>query len=121
MGRSTDSYLTDAGYPLFETLDSSHSTVSVQATIDRYASEATMIGRGPVEEWSFTVETDVQPMIGSYWEGDWCDLDTGMYNDVDGTGNPYLFEGGPHRLRITGMSGDEEGRTVKITTMPVFT
>lgn len=120
VGRSIDPTLTDAGYPLFEYLDSSHTTVSEQATIDRYAAEVTMIGRGAVEEWSFTVESGVQPTLGSYWEGDWCDLDTAAYDPATGTGDPYLYEAGVHRLRITGMSGDEKALTVGINTQPVF-
>lgn len=95
VGRSIDPTLTDAGYPLFESLDSSHSSVDVQATLDRYASEATVMGRGPVEQWSFKVEANARPYLGAFWEGDFCEIELAAYgqreivtdgftSDVDG-------------------------------------
>ena len=119
VGRSIDPTLTNDGYALFESLDGSHSSVSEQTTLDRYAGEATTLGEGPVVEWSFDVEANAQPYLGAFWEGDFCDVDIATYDPATGTGDPYLFEGGTFRRRIVGMSGDEKGLTVGVTLAPV--
>lgn len=119
VARSSDSWLTDHGWPLLESLDSSHSSVSEQGTLDGYATASTLQGRGPLEEWSFTVEANTSPRLAEFWEGDWCVVDVDGYNPDTGTGDPYLYE--PvygARRRITGISGDEQGLTVKVTTAP---
>ncbi|PRB01745.1 hypothetical protein [Microbacterium sp. MYb64] len=79
VSRSVDSTLTDLGYAAFESLDSSHSSVSEQGTLDGYAGESTTIGRSALELWSFDVEAARQPFLGAYWEGDFCTLTLGQY------------------------------------------
>jgi hypothetical protein len=116
VARSVDPYLVERGFPLLESLDSSHSSVSKQATLDGYAAEGTTLGRGPVEEWSFNVEADTNPKLSSYWEGDWCDISIPAYNPERGDGDPYLFEKYTSRRRITGFSGNVKGDIVNITT-----
>lgn len=119
VARAADSWLQDHGWALFESLDSSHSSVSVQATLDAYAKENVALGRGPIEEWSFTVEANTSPMLGEYWEGDWCVVSLAPYIEgVDNGGDPYEFEGASQRRRITGISGDITGLTVKVSTLP---
>ncbi|GLU88962.1 hypothetical protein [Agromyces sp. NBRC 114283] len=119
VARASDSWLVDRGWALFESLDSTHSSVSVQATLDAYAKENVAIGRGPVEEWSFTVEANTSPMLGEYWEGDWCVVELAPYDaEQDTGGDPYEFEGASTRRRITGISGDERGLTIDVTTAP---
>lgn len=117
VARSIDTTLTDAGYPLLESLDSSHTSVSEQSTLDNYAGEATLLGRGPLETWDFTVETNRQPYLGSYWEGDWCTLTIAGYDPETGEGDPYLYEKQESERRIVSMSGDAVNDTVKIKTM----
>lgn len=79
VSRSTDTTLTDIGYAAFETLDSSHTSVSEQPTLDGYTGEATTLGRSALELWSFTAEAARQPFLGAYWEGDFCTLTMGSY------------------------------------------
>lgn len=79
VARSIDTTLTDAGFPLFEQLDSSHSSVEIQSTLDDYAKEATRFGRSSWDEWSFTVEANSIPRLTEYWEGDFCDITIAPY------------------------------------------
>ena len=145
VARSYDKTLVDFGYPLFETVDSSHSTVELQSTLDDYAAENTTAGRGPYEVWSFDAEANQQPYLGSYGVGDYCDLhfapyipETGASETLypsadlypseslyptgkpvwDSPGDPYLIEGGEYRQRIIGISGDEKSETVRINCAP---
>ena len=94
VSRSSDTGLVDEGYPLFERLDSSHSSVEEQATLDGYAAEATAVGGAPIELWSFSARSSKQPTIGSYWEGDFCDIDIPAYGGT---------------LRATAIIPDEDG------------
>jgi hypothetical protein len=117
IGRSVDPTLTNAGYPLLEMLDASHSTVVERATLDPYAVDLTTLGRSPVETWDFSVEADRQPFLGAYWEGDWCEVSVAGYDPSTGMGDPYLYEKQDSKRRITGMSGDEKGLAVSVKTM----
>jgi hypothetical protein len=119
VSRAYDPTLINQGYPLLELADSSHTTVSVQETLDKWANQAVINGRGGEDVWSFTVKaypTDdkgVQagPQVGSYNVGDFCDIIVAPDRD------PYL-EGGTYRRRIVGLSGDEQGEDVKIQCAP---
>ena len=123
VSRVYDSTLVDAGYPLMELLDSSHTDVSEQATLDAYAATAAARGRTSVESWSFTVKahpTDddgrsAGPQLGGYNVGDYCEL---VFEKFDGVhGDPYI-PGGSVQLRIVGLSGDEIGVDVSVTCSP---
>jgi hypothetical protein len=133
VARAQDNRLVDEGFPLLELLDSSHSSVEKQSTLDGYAAEGVEFGYGAIDEWSFDVRANTQPPLGTYWEGDFCELDippylaeanAHTYDDANQpkveelNGDPYLYEGGTFRRRIVGMSGDDRGDTVKITTAP---
>jgi hypothetical protein len=117
VARSIDSTLVDGGYPLLESLDSSHTSVSEQGTLDAYAVEGTTLGRTPMESWDFDVETNTQPYLGAYWEGDWCEITVAAYDRATGEGDPYLFEKQTSQRRITSLKGDAESLTVGVTTM----
>lgn len=117
VARSTDRTLTDAGYPLLEELDSSHTTVAEQTTLNGWAAEAVVRGRRPVETWDFDVEATSQPYLGSFWEGDWCELRSAAYDPSTGIGDPYLLEKQASQRRITYMSGDQNGLLVSVKTM----
>ncbi|WP_295012002.1 hypothetical protein [uncultured Microbacterium sp.] len=120
VSRSTDPALTDLGYATFETLDTTHSSVNQQSTLDGYTGEATTLGRSALEQWSFTVEAARQPYLGAYWEGDFCQVTLANYDPAKATGDPYLFEGGTFQRRITALSGNAKGLTVGITTQAVI-
>src|SRR5690606_30618951 len=54
VSRSYDPALIDAGYPLLETSDTSHSSVSRQATLDGHT--AALLDSRPFETWSLVVK-----------------------------------------------------------------
>lgn len=105
VSRAMDTRLTDWGYPLLEVLDTSHSSVNEQATLDGYAAERALRSATPAEQWSFGVEAHpvdragipVGAQLGSYQAGDFC--------RVTVRDNPWLPVA-THRLRILGLDGD---------------
>ena len=67
-------YLND-GWPIVEIVDSSdHSTTYVQATLDAYANLGGRRTRPVVPTWTVTVNGGLDPQLGSYEVGDWCQL-----------------------------------------------
>ena len=145
VGRSYDPTLVDNGFPLYELPPDDHPTAKVQKTLDAYAAEAAFAGRATTEVWSFDVEANEQPTVGSYATGDYCDLVIAPYVEsaapldglypadsvfpggdifpVDGNpwyvdGDPYVKEGGKFRHRIIGISGDEKGEVVNVQCAP---
>ncbi|ROP78333.1 hypothetical protein EDF18_0979 [Frigoribacterium sp. PhB107] len=106
--------LTAAGYPLLEAVDSSHSSVSVQSTLDGYAAEAARTGYKPIEFWSFEVDATATPRVGTYQVGD--------YSRTKIKGDPYVPDNvtDGYLRRIVAMSGDEQGRWIKVTTGEVY-
>jgi hypothetical protein len=71
-------------------MDSTRSSVVVQSTLDGHAGELVESGSAPVETWSFDVETSVAPYVGSFFEGDYCELDIAPYGTL-----PYTSGGLP--------------------------
>lgn len=144
VARAEDDTLTDAGYPLMELVDSSHSSVSDQSTLDAYAAELLLQGQIPSEQWTFDVEaypteddgSPVGAQFGSYSIGDYCELVIGkwgggladIFTDVftetfgvpnaPGVGDPYIPEGGVFKMRILGLAGDELGQKITVTVAP---
>jgi hypothetical protein len=94
-----------AGYPPLDLVDTSHSDVSVQATLDAYNTENMRDAGTATRDLSFTVRADATPALGSYRPGD-----TMMIDIPDG--HPWLTTSIP--IRITSISGDEAGLDVKI-------
>lgn len=120
VSRAYDPLLVDAGYPLMELADTSHSGVSVQATLDSYAADDVANGASSTETWSFIAQANpvdadgypAGPFVGQYSTGDFADL------KVAAGGDPYLQDGGTTRHRIVGLSGDEKGSAVKVQLAP---
>jgi hypothetical protein len=115
-GRSTDialvrraysSALLDAGYPLRESVDSSHTDVSDPTQLLSYATRNLASEQGPVEQISFQAKKDVAPFVGQYAEGDLVILTS--------HGDPYIEDGELPPRRIASLSGDESN-WVTITT-----
>lgn len=130
VSRAYDSRLVDLGFPLLEITDTSHSTVDKQPTLDKWASQALIDGRGPVEIWEFKVKAfpidddgnQAGPQVGSYNVGDFCEVIVKPWDADTATGDPYYSEGGPAprfavRRRIVALSGDLSG-TITIQTAP---
>lgn len=112
-GRADDTDSITAGFPLLEMVDTSHSGengATVQATIDGYAAEDITLWNRPHETWTFTVQRDDTPPVGSYRVGDWVQLVI--------TGDPYLPDG-TYRSRITNLAGDTTNQ-VGVTLAPMI-
>ena len=126
VARAYDSTLVDAGFPLMEGVDSSHSTVSEQPTLDSYAQAMIRAGLSPYEVWSFTAQArpmdenglPAGPQVGQYRVGDFCDLVFDAWNPLTGIGDPFLTQKATYRHRIIGLSGDEHGRTIDVSLAP---
>lgn len=126
VSRAYDPTLVNANYPLMELYDGSHSTVSVQSTLDGYAMADVLAGRTSSEIWSFTVkaypvDSDGNPagiQVGSYAVGDFGDLRIGDWDPKTGMGDPYI-PGDTYRMRIVGISGDEKGEDIDIDCAPI--
>tara|TARA_R110002124_G_scaffold5003_8_gene31480 strand:+ start:1916 stop:3130 length:1215 start_codon:yes stop_codon:yes gene_type:complete len=126
VARAYDPTLVDSGFPLMEDIDSSHSTVSEQSTLDSYAAAMVRAGLSPYEVWSFTAEANPVdenglsggPQIGQYRVGDFADLVFDAWDPLTGVGDPFLTQKRTVRHRIIGLSGDERGRFVKVDLAP---
>lgn len=93
VARADDSYLTDRGFPFSEVLDSSHSSVKEQSTLDSYARARVAQGRTIGKFYSFDVRKSAA--VGMR-KGDWLTL------DIKGS---VFLENGQKRLRVVSMSG----------------
>ena len=125
IARAYASLLVDSGYPLYEILDTSHSTVNLQNTLNGYAVEASTIGKRPIETWGFKVEArpkDIYgnaagPQVGQFSVGDFADLIVSKFDPVLQKGDPFIPEG-KYRHRIVGLSGDEQGTRIGVQCAP---
>lgn len=93
------------GYVPRDNVDTSHSDVSVQATLDSYNREHNRDRAKTTHDLSFTVRADASPALGQYRPGDRVTLDIGE----DSRWLPRNVE-----VSITSMSGDETAKSVKI-------
>lgn len=95
------------GYPPLSIVDTSHTDVSVQATLDSYNRANVADAGKPIRDLTFSVRADASPALGAYRPGDTVDLDIPA-------GHLWLPPGQTITIRIMSMSGDEKGKTVKI-------
>lgn len=125
IARSYSSTLVDAGFPLYELLDTSHSTVDLQSTLNGHAQELIGIGKTPIETWSFSVEArpvdesgnPAGPQIDQISVGDFCNLIVAPFDPETQTGDPFVL-GGTYRHRIIGLSGDRQGTPIGVQCAP---
>lgn len=135
VSRATDPTLVNVGYPLLEVVDSTHSSVSEQTTLDGYALQNLADGQHPLETWAFNADTypvdeygqAAGPQVGTYQTGDYAELFFDGYApaSADGqtpaSGDAYMQEPSSGTLyvqRILSISGDEKGSVVKIACAP---
>lgn len=111
VSRAQTSAPINQGYPLLEILDSSHSDVVIQSTLDAYAQENLTYGSGPVEIWKFNVELDGTPAFSDYTVGDIVNIVIGKTTD------PYLVPG-TYQQRIVSLAGDHKSTTVQVGCAP---
>jgi hypothetical protein len=94
---STDTTLTGFGWPLLENVDSSHSDVTDQPTLQGWADGTQALTGRPVSTWAVTVDQgDADYPFGSYDPGV-----TGVYNVLDHCWLPD----GQYTQRILGFQG----------------
>lgn len=131
VARAYDPMLVDAGFPLMEAIDGSHSSVSEQSTLDGWAAAAVRSGQRAREVWSFTAKANPRdedgnpagPLLGQYQVGDFADLVMDRWHPATDdepweAGDPFLIEGTTTTHRIIGLSGDEMGDDIQVSLAP---
>ncbi|MGG7510962.1 hypothetical protein [Plantibacter sp. YIM 135249] len=111
VARAVSDELVNAGYPLMELVDSAHTSVSEQSTLDTQSVRSLQVGSRPRETWSFDVRTDVEPLVGTYTTGDFCEL-------AFAAGADPIVPGGDYQHRIVGLSGDLGSDTIRVYCAP---
>ncbi|MFD5599172.1 hypothetical protein ACFWHR_03850 [Leucobacter sp. NPDC058333] len=91
--RATGTKLINAGFPLSEVWDSSHSSVSKQSTLDAWAQRRLTEGQAPVQYWSFDVRAE--RAVGLR-HGDWCTVEVADH---------WLIPDGSYARRVLEVSG----------------
>jgi hypothetical protein len=125
VSRAVDDSLTNAGYPLMEVVDSSHSSVSFQGTLDDWAAEQLLAGQSAQETWAFDVQMypvddkgdPAGPQFGSYSIGDFAVVGVDGWDPDTGVGDPYIPKD-EYRMRIIGLASDELADEVTVTCAP---
>lgn len=104
VARAHSSTLIDAGIPLIEEWDSSHSSVSRQSTLDSWARRRLAEGQAPVQYWSFDVRAE--RAVGLR-HGDWCTIEVADH---------WMIPDGSYPRRILDVSGgvDDDWRGVVV-------
>lgn len=101
------------GYPPLDLVDSTRQSVVLQETLDSYARAAADYARREIRNLSFSVRSDVAPLLGSYRPGDTVTIDVPKPSPVTGEGgHPWLKE--DILVRLTSIKGDEAGKFVDI-------
>jgi hypothetical protein len=103
ISRETGTDLIEAGVPLSELWDSSHSSVSVQATLDDWAKKRREEGGAPIQYWSFEVRASAALTVR---HGDWCTVE--VYDH-------WLLPNGSYPLRVVEVSGKSDSGWLGVT------
>ena len=100
------SLVDDAGYPSVDYVDTSHSDVSRQATLDGYNAQNLAYAGRMQRDLTFNVRGDAALRLGQYRPGDTVTVTVP---------SGHLFIREPElTIRVLGISGDETGETIKI-------
>lgn len=105
IARALNEAMLDAGYPPIDVVDTSHSDVSVQATLDSYNAKLIAEAATVTRDLAFTVRGDATPGLGQFRPGDTLTIDPPA---------DHPWHVAPIPIRITSMSGDETGKTIDI-------
>lgn len=101
--RATSLDLIVAGVPMTEIWDSSHSSVSQQATLDGWAAKQIAEGQAPVQYWEFEVRED---RADGLRHGDWCTVEVSDH---------WLIPDGSYPRRVVEVSGSEDSAWLGVT------
>lgn len=104
VSRADDDTLLNLGFPFRETVDTSHSTVSEQPTLDSWAARRLEQGQRLGKFWTFEVRKKLAHEIR---KGDWCTI------QVRGS---YMIPDGIYRRRVVALSGDVTSPWFTVTT-----
>lgn len=101
----TDLTLPPVGWPIADFIDSGHTSVSEQTTLDQYAASDLYLYGRPVEKWSVVVRSDVAPGLGEYQPGFYAKFN--MQNHV-------WIPDGAYFQRILSLGSGSDGNTVAL-------
>lgn len=104
--------LAEAGYPLLQSVDNSHTDVVFQSTMQGYANQGAKLGAQAASFWSMTVRAQEKgtPKLGEYWLGDMATITVDPAEPVLGHDKPYGVE-----RRIARISGSQNEDAYGIT------
>ena len=102
VARSMSDTLINAGVPPIDVWDSSHSSVSDQATLNQWASKRIDEGQAPVQYWGFKVRAD--RALGLR-HGDWATVEVSDH---------WLIPDGPYPRRVVEVSGTHENEWLSV-------
>lgn len=103
---ASDNTLTNAGWPLLEYIDTSHSNVIDATQLQGYANSNQKLHGRPVETWAPIVRADQPPLLGTYTPGVQA-----TYNMIGHCWQPD----GPYTQKIIGIqNGQNAGEVVHI-------
>lgn len=108
--------LTDAGAPMWEMVNSEHSTVKLLQTLQDYATEAAGVYYMPVSTTECKIHRDYLKNIARLSLGN---LNVGDYIRFTTSGD-WFFTDGAHTRRITALSGSESDDWITVTLGDVF-
>lgn len=94
--RRTGSGLVNAGVPLCEVWDTSHTSVSRQATLDGWAQARYDEGQAPIQYWTFEARADSAVGLRA---GDWCSI---------GVFDHWAIPDGAYDRRVVEVSGSAD-------------
>lgn len=104
---SATSGLTNAGWPLLEVADTSHSDITAQTTLQSWANANEAFATYPADTWAVTVrQDDVDYPFGSYDPGV-----PATYNVLD---HCWLFDGAYNRRILGFQNGNTVGEVVHL-------
>lgn len=107
--------MVNIGAPIWESVDSSHSSVKLLATLQNYANQAAAVYWKPVSGTELKLHRGylekTNHMAGDYNVGDYISFST--------SGDPYYYDGW-HRRRILGLSATSEDDWLTFTLGEVF-
>jgi hypothetical protein len=98
-----------AGYPVLEIIDSAHQSATSQTQVQGFADNLVAQGVSPYETWSFEVQSDRVPTVGSYYVGDFIRVN--VVKDE-------FIPTGIYVQRIVSYSGDAIDKFIKIDCVP---
>lgn len=106
VARSINTDLRDvSGYPVLDMVDTAHTDVTLQGTLDAYAAENAARASKVSRELKFKVKGNASLALGQYRPGDWVRIDVPDRH-------PYLRGDVP--IRLLSIAGDETGTDVTI-------